>query len=104
MGFLLTEVYLSEWMRISMYEKDPYFEGYSIVYCRSSVRKLRKLMNPSACDLSRKSPIPSSTKCLHVLGGSLYMVRAVFSKLAYTHISACSTTSRDPIVPPTSCE
>ena len=81
MGFLLTEVYLSEWMRISMYEKDPYFEGYSIVYCRSSVRKLRKLMNPSACDLSRKSPIPSSTKCLHVLGGSLYMVRAVFSKI-----------------------
>ena len=87
-----------------MYERDPSFEGYSMVYCRSSVRELRKLRNPSACDLSRKSPIPSSAKCLRVLGGSLYKVRAVFSKSVYTLISACSTTSRDPIVPPTSCE
>ena len=39
-------------------------EGYSMVYCRSSVREFRYLRNPSACDLSRKSPIPSSTKCL----------------------------------------
>ena len=29
-----------------------------MVYCRSSVREFRYLRNPSACDLSRKSPIP----------------------------------------------
>ena len=37
---------------------------YSMVYCRSSVRELRKFRNPPACDLSRNSPVPSSTKCL----------------------------------------
>ena len=47
-----------------MYGRDPSCEGYFMVFCRSLVRELRKLKNSSACDLSRKSPIPSSTKCL----------------------------------------
>ena len=28
-----------------MYGRDPSCEGYSMVYCRSSVRELRKLRN-----------------------------------------------------------
>ena len=46
---------------MSVYGRDPSCKGYSKVYCRSSVRELR---NPSSCDVSRKSPIPSPTKCL----------------------------------------
>ena len=47
----------SEWMRISMYGRDPSSEGHSMVNCRSSVKDFRKLRNPSACDLSSKYPI-----------------------------------------------
>ena len=36
-----------------------------MVYMKSSVRELRWLRNLSTCFLSRKSPIPSSTKCLY---------------------------------------
>ena len=49
---------------MSMYGRYTSCEGYYMVYCRSTVRELRKLRNLSACDLSRKFPIPSSTKCL----------------------------------------
>ena len=40
-----------------------------MVYCRTAVKEFRKLTNPSAWDLSRKSQIPSSNKFVQVLGG-----------------------------------
>ena len=47
-----------------VWKRSILYKGYYMVYCQSSVRELRKFRNPSACDLSRKSPISSSTKCL----------------------------------------
>ena len=41
--FFKTEVDLSRWRLMSMLGRVPSSDGYSIVYCRSSVNKLRKL-------------------------------------------------------------
>ena len=69
---------------------------YSIVYCRSSVRKLR---NPSeSLQFCRQQSVCSCWEGLC----RWWLVRAVFSTSA-TLFSANSTTSGDPIVPLVSC-
>ena len=41
-----------------MYRRDPSSEGYSMVYCRSSVSEFRKFRNPSACIRQKISVYP----------------------------------------------
>ena len=69
----------SGWMRTSKKGRVPSKEGCSMVYMRSSVRELR------------------------VSGGSVQVFKAVSSTSA-TLISASSTTSGEPMVPPLFCE
>ena len=63
-GYLYTDVDLSEWMSMLRYGREPSVEGCSMVYCRSCVRELRCWRNSSACCLQVNCPNPSSTKCL----------------------------------------
>ena len=72
-------VRVDENVHVWNYERVSSSEGYSVVYCRSSVKQFSKLRNSSAWDLSRNSQIPSSTSVCRCWKG-LCMLRRQCSR------------------------